>query len=126
MNKREGKGNKTIIALALGLWVFAQFVGIAHACGWHEDCAISASATSTCEHPSDAGSLTGCEQFCKTDVPVVAKLPQLPDQPDAPLLIASANRVPVVHSLSAVSPPLRAGHSLSDVPPFLRFAHLRL
>ena len=119
---------KTITGVALGVWLFALFVGIAHACGWVEPsiAPVHAVAAKASQHSSDEGTPVGCEQFCKSDIPVVTKLPPLGDQPDAQPLIVAVNNVRVVLASPPAFPLAQAAHSSSDVPPFLRFTRLRL
>ncbi len=119
---------KTITGVALGMWLFALFAGIAHACGWAEPgmAPVHAVTASASEQSSDEGIPVGCEQFCKSDIPVVTKPPSLGDQPDAQPLIVAARGFDV-----AVAPPpvlqlVPAVHPPPDVAAFLRFAHLRL
>lgn len=120
--------SKVVTGVALAVWLFALFAGIAHACGWDDadDAPVRAFAAGASGHSSDEGTPVGCEQFCKTDVPVVAKLPPTGDAPDAqPLIVADDYR----HVFLAIPPAFRlarAAHSTSDVPQYLRFAHLRL
>ena len=119
---------KTITGVALGVWLFALFVGIAHACGWAEPsiAAVHAVAASASQHSSDEGRPAGCEQFCKSDIPVVAKLPSLGDQPDAQPLIVAVKNIRVVLASPPHFPLAQAAHSSSDVSPFLRVTRLRL
>ena len=119
---------KTITGVALGVWLFALFVGIAHACGWVEPsiAPVHAVAANASQHSSDEGAPVGCEQFCKSDIPVVTKLPPLGDQPDAQPLIVAVNNVRVVLASPLALRLGQAAHSTSDVPPFLRVTRLRL
>lgn len=120
--------SKVSTALTLGAWLFALFVGIANACGWDDSDPASTSAVvaTTSEKPSHDGSPVGCEQFCKTDVPVVSKAPTIGDQPDLQPLIVTGSTVNVVIPLTPAFRLARAAHPPPDVPSFLRFAHLRL
>lgn len=119
---------KTTTGVALGVWLFALFVGSAHACGWVEPSVapVHAVAANASQHSSDEGAPVGCGQFCKSDIPVVTKLPLLGDQPDAQPLIVAVNNVRVVLASPPAFPLAQAAHSSSDVPPFLRFTRLRL
>ncbi len=119
---------RTIIGVALAMWLFALFVGIAHACGWVErgPAPAHAAAANSSEHRTDGGTPVGCEQFCKTDLPLVSKLPFIGDQPDGQPLIVGVEKVRII---LALPPPFGVAHAAypsSDVPPFLRFNHLRL
>lgn len=119
---------KTITGVALGVWFFALFVGIAHACAWVEPsiAPVHAVATKASQHSSDKGTPAGCEQFCKSDIPVVTKLPPQGDQADAQPLIVAVNDVRVVLASPPAFALAQAAHSSSNVPPFLRFTRLRL
>lgn len=119
---------KTITGVALGAWLFALFAGIAHACGWVEPsiAPVHAVAANASQHSSDEGTPVGCEQFCKSDVPVVTKLPLQGDQPDAQPLIVADNNVRLALASPPAFPLAQAAHSSSGVPPFLRFTRLRL
>jgi hypothetical protein len=119
---------KTITGVALAVWLFALFAGIAHACGWVEPSVapVHAAAAGASGHSSDEGTPVGCEQFCKSDIPVVTKLPPQGDQPDAQPLIVAVNNLGVVLASPPAFTPVQAAHSSSDVPPFLRFTRLRL
>ena len=119
---------RTITGVALAMWLFALFAGIAHACGWVEQSAVPAHAVAanSSEHRIDRGTPVGCEQFCKSDIPVVTKLSPIGDEPNAQPLIVAVNGL---HVVPALPPPFGLAHAAypsSDVPPFLRFAHLRL
>ncbi len=119
---------KTITGVALGVWLFALFVGIAHACGWVEPsiAPVHAVAASASQHSSDEGTPVGCEQFCKSDIPVVTKLPPLGDQPDAQPLIVADRDIGVAVALPPAFQLAPAAHPPPDVTAYLRFAHLRL
>jgi hypothetical protein len=122
------KLRKVFTGVALGVWLFALFVGIAHACGWVEPgmSPVHAAAASTSGHSSDEGAPVGCEQFCKADVPVVTKVPPQGDQPDTQPLIVAVNNVRAVLASSPAFRLAQAAHSSADVPPFLRVTRLRL
>ncbi len=119
---------KTITGVALGVWLFALFVGIANGCGWVEPnmAPVHVVAASTSEQHSDEGAPVGCEQFCKADIPIVTKLSPLGDQPDAQPLIVVVRDI----SVAAAPPPVLqlalAARPPPDVTAYLRFAHLRL
>jgi predicted small lipoprotein YifL len=119
---------KTITSFALVAWLFALFVGIAHACGLDEPTTAPPDvvAANPGERPADTGTPDACEQFCKTDVPVVSKLQFLGDQPDPQPLIVAVRDL----GIAVASPPVLqlapAAHPHPDAAAFLRFAHLRL
>ena len=119
---------KTITSFALVVWLFALFVGIAHACGLDEPTTASpdAAAASPSGGPSDTGTPDGCEQFCKANVPMVTKLPYLGDQPDAQPLIVADRDIGVAVALPPAFQLAPAAHPSPDVTAYIRFAHLRL
>ena len=128
MFRLHARHSKTITGLTLGVWFFALLVGIAHACSLgefgmtprqHFDASASAGS-------SDDGMPAGCKQFCKSDVPVVTKLPLIGDQPDVQPLIVAVNAVHVVVTSPPAFQRAPVAHPPSDVPPFLRFTRLRL
>jgi len=119
---------KTITSFALVVWLFALFVGIAHACGLDEPGGglLYAVAASPSERQSDAGTPDDCEQFCKANVPVVTKLPSLGDQSDAQPLIVAVRDIGVAVALPPGFQRAPVAHPPPDVTAYLRFAHLRL
>lgn len=119
---------KTITSIALVVWLFALFVGIAHACGLDEPTTASPDvvAANPSERPSDTGALNDCEQFCKANVPVVSKLQFLGDQPDAQPLIVADRDIGVAVALPPAFQLAPIAHPPPDVTAYLRFAHLRL
>lgn len=119
---------KVVTVLTLGAWLFALFVGIANACGWGDCDATSNSAVAATpsKKPSHDGGRVGCEQFCKTDVPVVSKVPDVADQPDLPPLVVTSGTVRLFTPLMPAFRRVQATYSPPDVQQFLRFARLRL
>ena len=119
---------KTTTGIALGVWLFALFVGVVHACGWVEPSMVPAPAfaADAGQRCPDEGTSGGCAQFCKLDIPVVTKLPPLGEHPDAQPLIVAVDSVHVVLASPSAFPLARGAHSSSEVPPFLRFTRLRL
>ena len=119
---------KVITGMMLGAWLFAFSVGVVHACGWLESTAapgdsvvVKANDRSTDANPAD-----GCEQFCATDFPVVAKLPPIDDPSASQTLIVALRDVGITLALPPVLRLAPAAHPPPDVPPYLRFTHLRL
>lgn len=118
-----------IASVVLGLWIFALFVGIAHACSGdgitpHAAMPMAGHAS---EAPMDEGMAPGCEQFCSNDLPLVTVLKLVQDQPaEQPLVIAAFDPVGVV---SRFAPGLRAAvaaHPPPGPPISIRFARLTL
>ncbi len=125
---RFGQQRKIITGATLGVWLFALAVGMAHACGWDEPDLAPTHAVAVLpgDNPSDDGAPIGCQQFCKTDVPVVTKLPAVGDQPGEQPPIVAVNGVHAVAAPAVTLRLIQAAHPPADVPPFLRFTHLRL
>jgi hypothetical protein len=126
--KSHPRQSRTITGLALGLWLFALLVGIAHACNLGDlgvtrgqRAVMSVSAGSR-----DGGMLAGCEEFCASNVPVVTKLPLIGDQQEMQPQIVAVNEIHVVIAFPPAFQPAPVAHPPSDVPPFLRFTRLRL
>ena len=128
MSKSQPRQSKLAAGFALGVWLFAVFVGVVHACGLGELGATpghrtvtSASACSACE-----GMPVGCAQFCASDVPVVGKVPSIGEQSAEQIPIAAATNVHVVIALPPAASLARAARPPSGVPPTLHFTRLRL
>jgi hypothetical protein len=126
--KSQPRQSKVVTGFALGVWLFAVFVGVVHACSLGElgvtpgqRIVTSASACSAGE-----GMPVGCEQFCASDVPVVSKVPSIGEQSAAQLPIAAASNVHVVIALPPAFSLARAARPPSGVPPILHFTRLRL
>lgn len=107
-----------------GVCLFVLFVGIAHACAWDDVGGAPAHmvAATASEHPSNEGMPVGCEELCKTDLPVLSELRSIGEQP----LIVEVARVRIVLALPPPSGLAHTAYPSPDVPPFLRFIHLRL
>ncbi len=119
---------KTITSFALGVWLFALFIGFAHACGLDEPASVQihVAAANSGERSLDLGAPDGCEQFCKADMPVVTQIPPLGDQPCSVPLTIAARDIGVAFAFPPASRSAQVAHPPPDVPAFLRFAHLRL
>lgn len=122
------KQRRIITGIALGVWLFALFAGIAHGCGWAERTSSRVHAGAGCasEGSSDDSMPVGCEQFCETDLPVAKQIPSLDDPLDTTPLIWAVASIPLV----LIPPPAvrlaQVAVPASDLPPFRRFSHLRL
>ncbi|SRR6266567_4017144 len=71
-------------SIALGCWLFAVFIGVVHACGLDGQFrslreGVTASATGPSQGDDDTA--PGCEQFCAGNLPVLAKIQPVADQP---------------------------------------------
>ncbi|HSQ82687.1 MAG TPA: hypothetical protein VLU54_16405 [Casimicrobiaceae bacterium] len=128
MFKPRRRRHRAVTGFALGVWLFALFVGAVHACTLTElgltPSEVGVTSLGTCS--SDEGMPVGCEQFCTSDVPVVGKIPSSGGQSAAQLPIAAATNVHVVLALPPAFLPAPAAHPSSDVPPILHFTRLRL
>ena len=87
---------KFLSATALGLWMFALFVGFANACSWDGVTAVNHQppmATAAHAAVEDAGghdAAPGCDEFCSNDIPLLSVL-RLAQGPLAgqPLVVAA-------------------------------------
>jgi hypothetical protein len=117
-----------VTGFALGIWLFALFAGVVHACGLTELDMTSGqlSVTSLGGCTFDEGMPAGCDQFCKSDVPIASRPPLIGEQSAAQLPIAVAIDVDVVLALPPALLPARPAHSPLGVPLILQFTRLRL
>ena len=125
LNARQ---TRAVTGLALGAWLFALVVGIAHACSLGELGVTPGErgVTSASACAPGEGTAAGCAEFCKSDVPVVSKVPLIGEHSAAQLPIALATNVHVVLALPPAFLPARPAHSPPGVPPILKFTRLRL
>ena len=128
MFKSYPRQSKTLTGFALGIWLFALFVGVVHACDLTElgMAPGQSGVTSAGAYTFDEGMPADCEQFCKSDVPVASKAPSIGEQSAAQLPIGVAVDVDIVLALTPAISPSRAAHSPLGVPPILQFTRLRL
>lgn len=117
----------TVTGFALGVWLFALFVGIVHACTLTElgmtPGQVGVTSVGACTF--EEGMPAGCDQFCKS-VPVVSKAPLIGEQSAAQLPLAVATDVHVVLALPPALLAAQVAHPSSGVPPILHFTRLRL
>lgn len=119
----------SIASIVLGLWIFALFVGIAHACSVdgvtpHRPMPMAGHANSA---PMDDDMAPGCEQFCSNDLPLVTVLKLVQDQPAAePLLVALFDDGNLVSFSAPNSRTELAAHPPPGLPLSIRFARLTL
>ena len=82
-----------LAALCFAVWFFSFAVGAAHACGVlpvdHEHAAVSFALRASAE-PTDSNGDAACVKFCADDVPLVAKLTAVQDQPSGQALLLPA------------------------------------
>ena len=128
MNRPFDRRRRVTAGVALGMWLFALFVGFAQACDWHVAIggADATYASRDSAAPPHGAGRADCEQFCATNVPVVAKLPLIGGQWDSSPLVPSLARA---HFAPAIAPPPLPAivvRPVSGVPPFLRVSRLRL
>ena len=126
MNLRRHR--KPLASLFLGMWLFALFVGIAHACMTDDASATGQMSGMAMGSGQDDGygQPAGCEQFCKIDTPLFSKLQLVQDQPAGqPLMVASIDVPGTLVTLNSVSDAYRA-HPPPDVPLLLRTLRLAL
>jgi hypothetical protein len=81
---------KFITPFILGLWLFAIFVSVAHACGLDEDlehAGLNVTANVSGHDGSDDGGSPSCDKFCADDFPLLAKLKVVQDPPTGQALL---------------------------------------
>jgi hypothetical protein len=100
---------KALTSVTLGCWLFALFVGVVHACGLdgelvplQQAAAVSTNAHDQCG--SDAP--PGCERFCTGDLPLLAKIQSVQDQPGGHAILAPMFGEPLWPRVVAVPSPL--------------------
>jgi hypothetical protein len=125
MNLRRHR--KKLASLLLGAWLFALFVGVAHACMPMPIDACQDAGIAMGHGPDGDGDTSGnCREFCSVDTPLYSKLQLVQAQPAGqPWLVASAGVLlaPVVAPASTRSYP---AHPPPDVPLLLRTLRLAL
>ena len=126
MLRRHRKG---FASLALGLWLFALFVGITNACSW--DGAATASHMSTVAvHVGDAvaDDLTPhCEELLSNDLPLPRVLRLVEDPPaGVGLLVATHCALGVLQDAAPPSRLAGNAHPPPGVPFLLRIVRLTL
>jgi hypothetical protein len=121
---------KVLTSVTLGCWLFAIFVGVVHACGLdgelgHTQQVVAASIDSQRQGDDDAH--PGCEQFCADNLPVLAKLQAVQDQPGGQaLLLPSFVGEPLLARMASVPSPLHRPHPPPGIALNTRFVRLAL
>jgi hypothetical protein len=90
------RNRKIFSATALGLWMFALFVGFANACSWDGVTAVNHQPPMATAGHAAVGDATdrdtdpGCDEFCSNDIPLLSVL-QLTQGPLAgqPLVVTT-------------------------------------
>ena len=125
MNLRRHR--KTLAALLLGTWLFALFVGVAHACIATPVHACQDSGTTMGQGSDGDDDASGnCREFCSVDTPLPTKLQLVQDQPAGqPLLLASAGMLPA-RAVAPASTRSYQAHPPPDVPLLQRTLRLAL
>jgi hypothetical protein len=121
---------KVLTSVTLGCWLFAFVVGIVHACGLDGERGRSqqvVAASIDSQRPGDGDVHSGCEQFCADNLPVLAKLQSVQDQPGGQaLLLPPFVGEPLLARMASVPSPLRRPHSPPDIALNTRFVRLAL
>ena len=130
MSRLLHRHRKFLSSTVLGIWAFAVFVGIAHACTWDGVTAPAHPSTAAAHSDGDAADGNagpGCEQFCSNDLPLVSVLQMVQDPPAGHPLMLAAN-----HSLGFLPISVsrlrsaRTAHPPPGVPLSLRTVRLTL
>jgi hypothetical protein len=120
---------KFVASLALGGWLFAFFVGVVHACGFDAEPGPLQQTVivSPCSHDQgDKGALPDCKQFCADDLPVLAKLQSIQDQPGGNALLPPSSDESLLVRVAWVQSPLHRVYPLPDIALNTRFVRLAL
>jgi hypothetical protein len=120
---------KVVTSVTLGCWLFAFFVGVVHACGLEQALGHSqqvVAALTDSQGQGDEDALPSCEQFCADDVPVLAKLQSVQDQPGGHALPPPSLGDPLLVRVAAVPSPLHRPHPPPGVALITRFVRLAL
>ena len=93
MSRLLQRNRKFLTATALGMWMFALFVGFANACSWDGVTAVQHQLTAAAHAMVDAtdhDAAPDCDEFCSNDIPLLSVL-QLAQGPLAgqPLVVAA-------------------------------------
>jgi hypothetical protein len=121
---------KILTSVTLGCWLFALFVGVVHACGLdgelgrsHHVVAVSIDS----QRHGDGDAHPGCQQFCADNVPVLAKLQSVQDQPGGQaLLLLPFMGEPLLARMASVPSPLHRPHPPPGIALNTRFVRLAL
>jgi hypothetical protein len=121
---------KLITPFVLALWLFAIFVGVAHACGLDEDLGDSGlgKTVNVSGHDGSVGGASPCcDRLCADDFPVLAKLQAVQDPPTGQAVLAPAV---IGESFQTAAAPVPSRLPSPDPPPGIavniRFVRLAL
>jgi len=120
---------KVVTSVTLGCWLFAFFVGVVHACVLDEALGHTHQVVIVATDNRDIGddhAVPGCEQFCATDVPVLAKLQSVQDQPGGHALPLPFLDEPLLVRVASVPSPPHRPHPPPGVALITRFVRLAL
>lgn len=126
MNLRRHR--KAVSTLCLGAWLFALSVGLAYGCGWQPDLDHEVAVGSLPVGQShDDGPQPGCEDVCKDQAAVIAKLQAVEDLSSGTGTASSCPASPVVPVIQVLGSP----EALDAQPPpplsvSIRFLRLQL
>ena len=128
MSLFKARHRKVVTSVALGCWLFAFFVGVIHACGLDEAIghAHQGATVSTDSQGDAADTVPGCEQFCASDLPVLATPQPAQDQPIGHALLPRFLGEPLLVRVPSVPPPLQRQHPPPGVVLITRFVRLAL
>ena len=118
-----------LASITLGCWLFAVFAGVVHACGLdgefgHSQQAVSASTDTPRQGADDAA--PGCEQFCADNLPVLAKIQLVADQPGEQALLPFSLYQPLLARVAFVPSPLHRPRPTPGVALNTRYVRLAL
>ncbi|GIK86936.1 MAG: hypothetical protein BroJett026_24170 [Betaproteobacteria bacterium] len=113
----------------LGMWLFAQFVGIANACLPGQPVGKHPAGHGTMvvvAHHSDDVAPPECVSFCTEDAPLFAKLQLVPDQPAGQAFVVAMQPFVLLARPGVRIAPTPLAHPPPGVPLYLRSLRLVL
>jgi len=120
---------RVVTSVTLGCWLFAFFVGVVHACGLdetlgHSQEVVTVSANSQVQ--GDDAAVPGCEQFCAADLPLLAKVQSVQDQPGGHALPPPSLGEPLLVRVAWVPSPVHRPHPPPGIALITHYVRLAL
>jgi hypothetical protein len=124
----SARQRKVLTSVTLGCWLFAFFVGVVHACGLDEDLGRSQRVVAaSIDNQGDDDARLGCERFCADNLPVLAKLQSVQDQPGGQtLLLLPFSDEPLLAGMASTPSLLHRPHPPPGIALNTRFVRLAL
>ena len=125
----NARRRRILASVSLGSWLFAFFVGVAHACGIEAVLGPVQQPVTVAADIHDHGdedALPGCERLCADDFPLLAKLQAVQDQVGGQALFLPGLGEPLVVRVAWAPSQVRHLHPPPDIAPTIRFVRLAL